>query len=202
MKEYLVHLKNRFLKGLFIILPISLTLWILYRIFMFLDNLIGPLIYNLIGTRIHGLGVIVVIELVIIIGVFGSNYIGKALTQGLEKLFESVPVVKSIYKPIKDVIKTVSHKNLNEFKKVVLVTYPKENSYSIGFVTKENIKFGDAVRSSIFIPTSPNPTSGILLFLNREDYQELDISVEDAIKMVISLGAVSPDVLQDVKFSA
>ncbi len=198
MKNTLIEFKNRFIKGLFILLPIGVTLWIVYKIFMITDSIIGNTIYKLIGFRIPGLGLIITIAVIVIIGSSASHYIGIKLTSYIQQLFEKIPIIKAIYLPLKDFIHNFSNKKSSNFKKVALVTYPMEGSYSLGFITKENININGDIKTIIFIPTTPNPTSGFLVFVDDSNYKELNIPVDQALKTIISLGSIAPDIIMEV----
>jgi len=195
MKEILKHLRKIFIAGLIVLLPIILTLWILGRVFLFLDSILGRPITNLLGFEIPGLGLILVIILIFIVGIVTSNVVGKKIAEIVERIFEQIPILKTIYFPIRDILKNFSNKQSNNFKKVVLVEYPKEGIFSMGFITNERIEVGGKDKTVVFIPTTPNPTSGFLIYLKKGDYKELDIPVDVALKSIISLGSVSPDVI-------
>ncbi len=189
------HIRTQFITGLFVVLPIGLTLWIISKAFNMLDSIIGSTLYQVIGMRIPGLGLVIILALIYAIGGITSNFMGKKLHDYLERLFENLPIIKTIYIPIKDILKNFANDKSNNFKKAVLVTYPMEGSHSIGFITKEKVEFDGEVLTAIFIPTTPNPTSGFLVYMKPNKYTELDISVEVALKSIISLGSVSPNVI-------
>lgn len=189
------HFRKNFITGVFTALPIGITVWIIYKIFMILDSIIGNVIYKALGMTIPGLGLLVTIVLIYLAGLFTSNYLGKQIHKRFEGLFESMPFIKSIFVPVKDVMKNFSSKNSNNFKKAVLVQYPMEGSNSIGFITKENVMVGDKELTIIFIPTTPNPTSGFLVYVKNDMYTELNIPVDVALKTIISLGSISPEVI-------
>ncbi len=113
-------------------------------------------------------------------------------------MFEKIPIIKAIYLPLKDFIHNFSDKKSSNFKKVALVTYPMEGSYSLGFITKENININGDIKTIIFIPTTPNPTSGFLVFVDDSNYKELNIPVDQALKTIISLGSIAPDIIMEV----
>lgn len=196
MRHVLGYLRRRFAAGMLIILPISITIWIFLRIFNFVDSILGDYIDNLIGRRIPGLGLLVTLLLILFAGIIASNVFGHKLTKSVENLIMKVPLIKTIYGPVKDVFSNLTQENSSNFKKVVFVTYPLEGSHSIGFITKEAVTIGGVVKTAIFIPTTPNPTSGFLVYLSKDAYEELDLPVDIALKMIISLGTVSPNAIQ------
>jgi uncharacterized membrane protein len=194
------HIRNNFLTGLFVSLPIVVTLWILTWIFNRLDSIIGNTITNILGYRIPGLGLILVVAFIFIVGSVASNVIGKKITKFVENKLQQIPIIKTIYSPIRDILKNIVNRKSNDFKKAVFVNFPLKGSLSIGFITKENVIVNGEVRTAIFVPTTPNPTSGFLVYLKKDDYQELDIPIEVALKSIISLGSVSPDIFGAEKF--
>lgn len=187
------HARTQFITGLFVVLPIGITFWVIVKAFNILDLIIGRTLYQLIGMRIPGLGLIVTLVLVYVIGGITSNLMGKKLHEYLERLFENLPIIKTIYIPVKDILKNFANDKSNNFKKAVLVKYPMEGSHSIGFITKEHVDIDGDILTSIFIPTTPNPTSGFLVYMKPDMYKELDMTVEVALKTIISLGSVSPN---------
>lgn len=184
--------RRQFLTGLFVVLPIGITFWIVYKVFNVLDSIIGSTLYEMIGARIPGLGLFITLALIYMVGGVSSNYAGKKFHDWLERTFETLPIVKTIYVPVKDIIKNFSNDQSNNFKKAVMVTYPMEGSNCIGFITKNNVMVGGETMTSIFIPTTPNPTSGFLVYMKPNMYVELDMPVETALKAIISIGSISP----------
>ncbi len=185
--------------GLLVVLPITLTLFLLYKVITFFDNIITKPIDNLLGFHIPGLGLIVVFLLVLLVGVFSSHFIGKKIAKLVEKLFSNLPIIKKLYSPIRDIVKTIvgNAKGEKSFSKVVLVDFPTKESKSIGFITKENVKIGDNQLTSIFIPTTPNPTNGFLIYKKYSEIKVLDMPVEQGINMVISM---STTIIKDINF--
>ncbi len=188
--------KSNLLKGLLVLLPIGLTFLIFGKVLNVLDMILGRTIYKIIGMKIPGLGLLAAILLVAATGALASNVIGRKITLLMEESMANFPIVKAIYNPIRDVVKNFTSKSSNNFKKAVFVTYPMEDSYSIGFITKERVQVGDKLKTAIFIPTTPNPTSGFLVYLSSDKYKELDIPVDVALKAIVSLGSISSEVLE------
>lgn len=193
MKNFINQMKNRFLIGLVILMPMALSLWIIIKIFNAVDAILGNSIYEIIGKKIPGLGILIMLTIIILVGYLGNQYVFKKLTDLIHKAFLKLPIIKTIYGPLKDIFTNISSKESNNFKKAVMVTYPKEGSQCIGFVTKESIEVGSEKKSVIFIPTTPNPTSGILVYVDKNQYVDLDLPVDDALKAIVSLGAISPN---------
>jgi uncharacterized membrane protein len=190
MKKYLIT-------GLLVWIPLAITLWVLHLIVTSMDQtmtLLPPAIqpkYN-----IPGLGVLLTILIVLLTGVLASNIIGQRLLRVWERLLGRIPVVKSIYSGVKQVSDTLFTPGGQAFRKTLLVQYPRQGSWTIAFQTGQpggdvvNHLKGDYV--SIYVPTTPNPTSGFFLMMPREDVIELDMSVDEALKYVVSMGVVSP----------
>jgi len=179
--------------GLLVILPISLSLYIIFIIARFFDTLLSGPIDSIIGFHIPGLGIVIVLLLVLIVGIFSSLFIGKKIAKLIEKIFGNIPIVKKLYSPIRDIVKTFigTDKGKKSFSKVVFVDFPTKESKSIGFITNEDVTINGTVYSSVFIPTTPNPTNGFLIYKKYDELNILDISVEQGINMVISMSTVS-----------
>jgi len=200
-------LRNRFFTGLIIALPLAATVWVITSFVTFVDekvwNLLpkelnpGPHLENLIGFNIPGIGLIVVVVALFLLGVIASNFIGGSVLRFGERILERVPFVRNLYGGLKQIVNTVAKSDERNFKEVCLVEYPRPGLWAIGFVTADlkgaptkHLK-GDYV--SIFVPTTPNPTSGFLLFSKRKDIKVLDMTPEEGAKMIISGGIVSND---------
>ncbi|MCX5805217.1 MAG: DUF502 domain-containing protein [Proteobacteria bacterium] len=188
------HLKKTFLTGLFILIPLVVTIYIIYTVVISVDTFISPVIRNIMsnitgtGVYIQGTGFFIFIILTYLTGVLASNYIGKKMLAYGEATIRKIPFVKGIYGSIKDMIDAFSSEKMQSFKEVVLVDFPFKGRYAIGFITKR-IQSGDKGElCAVFVPTTPNPTSGYLIFLPEEELTPIDMSVEDAVKYIVSLG--------------
>lgn len=198
-------MKKIFLAGVLVTLPFALTLFLLQFFFVRIDALLSPAVTKLLlyfnapinpDFRLPGIGLIAIIILVFFAGLFTRNIIGRRLVEFGDSILVKIPIFKNIYVGAKQVIQTFGSANMSAFKKVVLIEYPRLGIYSLAFVTNDT-QGGVTKRLgrdmiSIFLPTTPNPTSGFFLMLPAEDITELDISVEDGIKMLISGGLVTP----------
>ena len=203
------RLRNIFITGILITVPIAFTLFIFNFLLKLLDDLIVPWFIQLLikaGTPIPedfhlpGLGLILIILMVFIVGVLTKNIFGSKLVQLGEMIVERIPIVRSIYTGAKQVVTTLAHADTKAFRKVVLVEFPRKGIYSVGFVTGttegEVQDITEEKLVNIFVPTTPNPTSGFLVFLPKEDIIELTMSVEEGIKFIISVGIVTPEYKQ------
>jgi len=200
MKKFAAtDIKSIFLTGLALLAPVAITIWILSTILNLLDSVLGRFIYPLIGRQVWGLGILLTISVIFFIGYLARNIVGNSIINYLEDLFKRLPLVKNIYSSTKQVIDAFFlGGGMESFKKVVMIEYPRKGVYTLGFMTRENISgivnVGKDL-SSVFVPTTPNPTSGFFLMVPREDITVLNISVEDGIKLIVSAGMISVDKL-------
>jgi uncharacterized membrane protein len=195
MKKYLIT-------GLLIWIPLAITIWVLDLIVGAMDQsllLLPPQLQPsaLFGRQIPGLGALLTVVIVFVTGVLASNILGQRLLFFWEYLLGRIPVVKTIYNGVKQVSDTLFAPGGQAFRKALLVQYPREGSWTIAFLTGQpggdvaNHLHGDYV--SVYLPTTPNPTSGFFLMMPRADVVELDMSVDEALTYVISMGVVAPE---------
>ena len=190
MKKYLIT-------GLLVWIPLAITLWVLEAIVTTMDQTLHllppewqPKIY------IPGLGVVLTVAVVLLTGLFVSNLLGQKLLRLWEGILRRIPVVNSIYGGVKQISDTLFSPGGQAFRKALLVQYPREGSWTIAFLTGQpggdvaNHLQGDYV--SVYVPTTPNPTSGFFLMMPRADVVELDMTVDEALKYVVSMGVVAP----------
>ncbi|KTD41267.1 DUF502 domain-containing protein [Legionella parisiensis] len=196
-----VSLRSYLLAGLVVWLPILITIGVLRFIIDLLDNTVAliPKAYQpeqLIGHYIPGIGVILSLIILLVTGVIATNYLGQRLVGWGESVLSRIPLVRSIYKTVKQVINAVLSTNSEAFRKVVLIEYPRKGLWTIAFQTgTANTAISNKTKDemiSVFIPTTPNPTSGFLIMLPRSDVIELDMSIDEALKFIISLGVMPP----------
>jgi len=200
------RLRGYFFAGVLTVAPIGLTLWLFWVLLKFVDSRITPLIpqnYNpnsylhaVVPFEIPGVGLIVLIVALILIGALTRVLLGRTLVRISENIVNRMPVVRSVYGATKQIVESVLKSQSDAFRQVVLFEYPRRGSWAIGFVTGQtkgevqNLTSDDVV--NVFLPTTPNPTSGYLLFLPRRELMPLSMSVEEGIKMIISGGIVTP----------
>ncbi|BCV25633.1 hypothetical protein kuro4_24060 [Gelria sp. Kuro-4] len=184
------RLHTYFFTGLIIVLPFLLTLYFLWVVFGFVDGLIGPLLELILGRRVPGVGFVVTVGLILGTGALATNYLGRRFLGWGERLFTRVPLVRSVYQTLKQVIRALLSEQKKAFRQVVLVEYPRKGVYSLAFITGGKQDGSDML--AVFVPTTPNPTSGFLLFLPEEEVTYLDMSVEDGLKLVVSGGVITP----------
>ena len=191
------HLEKTFFTGLFILIPLLVTVYIVYAVISSVDAFISPIIRNITSEAtgkalyIPGTGFILFVIITYLVGVLASNYAGKRLLGYGEAIVRKIPFVKVIYGSVKDMIDAFSSEKVKSFKEVVLIEFPFKGRYAVGFITKRIQQAGEEKRlCSVFVPTTPNPTSGYLIIVPEEELVPLDMPVEDAIKYIVSLGTL------------
>jgi len=187
--------------GLLVWMPLGITFLVIRAIVGLLDRtlLLLPKGYqpdNLLGVHIPGLGVVLAAILVLATGMIVANFLGKRMIAAWEHFLARIPLVRSLYAGIKQIMEAVLATDAKSFRKVLLIEYPRKGVWSLAFMTSEKLgevqaKTGDDV-ISVFIPTTPNPTSGFVIMVPRKEVIELDMAVEDGLKMIISLGVAVP----------
>ena len=187
-------IRNIFIAGLLVILPIGITVFVLFFLFNKLDHLLSPIVVKFLHKSIPGVGVIVTFILIFVVGLFTKNVVGRKLIGFGEYIFSKIPVAREVYTAAKQFLDALQRKK--ELRSVVLVEFPRKGIYSIGFITCDASnkiqEILDKKLVNIFIPTTPNPTSGYLIMVPREELIYLPISIEDGIKLIISAGIVKP----------
>lgn len=194
-------MRKYFITGLLILVPLAITVWVLNLVIGTLDQslLLVPQRFrpqSLFGFDIPGLGTILTILIVFLTGLLTNNLVGNYVVKLWERLLQRIPIVNSLYSSVKQVSDTLFSSSGNAFRKAVLVPYPHQNSWTIAFLT--GVPGGDAAKHlvgdyvSVYVPTTPNPTSGFFLMMKRSDVVELDMSVDAALKYIVSMGVVAP----------
>ena len=208
----LARLRTSFLTGIVVIAPVALTLWLIWSVIGWFDGFVLPFVpdayrpeqilntifgYDL-KLNIRGVGVVVFLVFATLVGWLAKGLIGRSFIKYAENLVNRMPVVRSFYSGIKQIAETVFAQQERSFEKACMIEYPRKGIWAIGFISttakgeiaERNSSAGPMV--SVFVPTTPNPTSGFLLFFPKADIVELDMSIEDAAKLVISAGLVYP----------
>ncbi len=201
-RSVLARLRNHLLAGIIVTAPIGITIWLSWNFINFVDGSVTPLIparYNpetYLPFGLPGLGLVVVIVGLTAIGAIATGFVGRAFLRTGERALARMPVVRSVYSALKQIFETVFAEKSQAFRRVVLIEYPRKGSWALGFATGttkgevQNLIEDEVV--NVFLPTTPNPTSGYLLFLPRQDVTFLSMTIEEGIKMVISGGVVTP----------
>lgn len=191
-----MKMKKIFTTGLLTILPLAITVYVFYLVFSFLDNLIGDMIKAVFDFRVPGIGFVAGLLLIMLVGFIASNIIGSRLINYSDLLLQRLPLAKGIYTSAKQIIDAFTIQGKNAFQKVVLLEYPRKGLYAIGFVTGsskgEIQQKTHAETLNVFIPTTPNPTSGMLILAPRHEVIELDMTIEEGMKVIVSGGLFSP----------
>lgn len=194
-------IKRYFITGLLIWVPLVITTWVLSLVVSTLDQslrLLPEAVHpqNLFGFAIPGAGAVITLLMIFLTGVLAANFIGQKLVVWWERLLARIPVVNSVYNSVKQVSDTLFSPNGNAFRQALLVQYPREGSWTIAFLTGK--PGGDVLNHfneeyvSVYVPTTPNPTSGFFLMMPSKDVIELDMTVDEALKYIISMGVVAP----------
>ena len=206
-------LRNSFLTGIVVIAPIGLTVWLIWTVVGWIDGFVMPFVPEMyhpqslarkwfgedVTVNIRGIGVVFFLVFTILVGWIAKGLIGRSLLHWGERVVNRMPVVRSIYSGVKQIAETVFAQTETSFDHACLVEYPRRGIWAVAFVsttTKGEVDRKiprDEHLVSVFLPTTPNPTSGFLLFVPREDVIYLDMGVEDAAKLVISAGLVYPE---------
>lgn len=194
------RLKRYFITGFVVAVPIFLTIYVLVVLFRFIDGILGRFL-NLhlketVGFYIPGLGFLLFFLIIAVIGFLAGRFFGHRIFPRLERWFSSLPLISKIYPTFKQIVQFVAAQKEFGFKKVVLVEYPGKGIWSIGFLTNEEFKqIGETLSKqmvSVFVPSSPNPLTGYVIFLPKEEIKFVDISISDALKIIISGGVFKP----------
>ncbi|PHR24869.1 MAG: hypothetical protein COA37_03745 [Hoeflea sp.] len=198
------RLRNYFLTGLIIVAPLAITAYLTWTFIGWVDSWVKPYIPqiynpdNYLPFAVPGFGLLTALFLITMIGFLTANLVGRSIIGFGESLLDRMPLVRSLYKGLKQIFQTVLAEQSGSFKQAALIEYPRRGLWSIVFIATDtrgevNARLPEDESISVFLPTTPNPTSGFLLFVPRKDVIILDMSVEEAAKMVISAGLVSPD---------
>ncbi|MFZ6766336.1 DUF502 domain-containing protein [Undibacterium sp. Di26W] len=195
-------MRKYFITGLLILVPLAITLWVLHAVISTMDQslLLLPIEWRpekLVGFKVLGIGTVLTLLIVFVTGLLAQNFIGNYVVKAWESLLQRIPIVSSIYSSVKQVSDTLFSSSGNAFRKAVLIEYPRRDCWTIGFLT--GIPGGDVVNHlkgdfvSVYVPTTPNPTSGFFLMLPKDQAIELDMSVDAALKYIVSMGVVAPE---------
>ena len=184
-------IKTRIIAGLLAIVPIAVTFWILKFLFTFLDSLASPFLKK-VGIEIPGLGIILTLLFIFVLGLFITNVLGKTLFNWGEKILAKLPIVNTIYNTIKQITSAFSGSSVKSFEQVIFIQYPREGLWTMCFVTNQSKNENGDTFYHVFVPTTPNPTSGVFIVIPKKDAIHPDISVEDGLKAIISGGILDP----------
>lgn len=195
VSRVLVHVRRTLVAGTLAAFPLIVTYWVVKWLFGLLDGLFAPLITRAVGFHIPGLGLLLALAVFYVFGMVSANVIGRQLAAGFDQLVRRLPVLRAVYSSAKQVVETFSAREGRDKQRVVLVEFPAKGHFMVGFVTKE--LEGSAIHPegtiAVFVPTSPNPTSGALLFLAESAVIPTGMTTEDGFKIVLSGGVIVPE---------
>lgn len=211
--QFKKDVRRRMLTGLLLILPVYVTYFVVKFLFGFVGGTLSPVIRKVLQFSgvalprssldefiITFLGLILTFISLYFIGIFAANFVGKSIINYFENLLTKTPIIKNIYSSVKQIIHSVSLPGKQAFKRVVLVDFPKEGTKSIGFVTGATQYNNERNFITVFIPTTPNPTTGFLIFVTENDVMDSNLSVEEAFKTLFSGGVLTPkDIIASFK---
>lgn len=197
------RLRNYFLAGILVTAPISITIWLTWNAIALVDSQVTPWLptrwnpENYLPFSLPGLGVVLALFVLTVVGMFATGLVGRLLMAGYERFLRAVPVVRTVYSATKQIFETVLAHRATAFRKVVLIQYPRPECWALAFVTSETLgevkRKAPGERVNVFMPTTPNPTSGFLLFVPQADIHELSMTPEEGAKMIVSGGIITPE---------
>jgi len=197
------RIRGYFLAGILVTAPIAITIYLTYVFFNFIDSTVKsilpldrlPLEYQ--PYALPGVGIISALVFFVLVGWFARNFMGRLLLKISDYIMHRMPVISKLYSAVKQIIETIMASQSSAFRDVVMLEYPRRGTWCIGFVTGKSEgevqELTDDETINVFVPTTPNPTSGFLLFVPKQDLKYLDMSVEEGVKLVVSAGIITPD---------
>ena len=191
MNSLIQNLRSKLLTGIITLLPLYLTYIVLKFFFKTLNDISEPIL-NRLNIEIPLLGIFLTLLLVLSIGIAVTNFLGRKFFEIGEKIVKKVPLVSSIYSSIKQILDTITNSSTDEFKGTVYIQYPRKGLWTMAFISGESISGSGKAFFHLFVPTTPNPTSGFFLMIPKEDAIESNMSVEDGLKTIISGGLLAP----------
>ena len=196
------HLRKVMTAGLIIVIPLAITFWVLRLVFTLMDGFLGPLIEDSIGRNLPGIGIVAMLLLVYVAGqLWELSRLSRRLIEGAQKWLLSIPIVGAVYNPARQLIDSFSGTSESGFKRVVLIEYPKAGTWMIGFLTATTMT-RDGEMGVVYVPTAPTPNSGWVGVVPIRGVHDVDMSVQQAISMVLSGGIVTPDKITTTDISS
>ncbi len=190
-------LRRYLFTGLLVLLPITISVFVLWQLFFTLDHILGRFVIRYSGREIPGIGLVVLIAIIMAIGAIASNFIGRRMLRLWERFIDRIPLVRWIYGTTKTVFASVLQEDSASFRRVVLIEFPHKGIYCLAFITAESGGRMENVVGkklvSVFLPTTPNPTSGYFLLIPAEDVRPLNMSVQDGLRYVVSAGVLADE---------
>ena len=209
MRGFLRRLRDTFISGLLAIIPVGVTIYVLWFLYRLIDGLVGrttsfgTMVQRTLGRWIPGLGIYMTLILILLVGLITRNFLGRTIHYYFERIFFSIPGVRKMYSTLKQFTHALLRRDTASFQKVVMFEYPKEGIHIIGLVTNEELgKLQDATGEEcllVYAPNAPNPLSGRMLVVPKRKVSYLNIPVDDVLSMVLSSGSVLPESLKETK---
>ncbi len=199
------NFKKYFLTGVAVTVPALVTIWVVYKLLELTNETFSPWVIKLVGRNIPGLSIaflVIIILIIALIGMLASHWIGRKFINLTETVFARIPIIRVVYLTLKQIADVLTIDKKGALLKAVLVEYPRRGIYTIGFVTSEYTVYiagKEEEVATVFIPTTPNPTSGMLMLLPSRDLIPLNISIEDSLKLVVSGGVLAPQIWEKYK---
>lgn len=191
-------IKKQFISGLLVTVPLIVTYFILRFLFDLLDGILNPIVNNVLGYDIPGLGAVMTLLLVLLAGILTTNYFGARLYQWSDRSLGKTPLVRIVYTAAKQLVQSMFTPQARAFSEVAIIEYPRKGIYAIGFLSgRSEIRQGDSAEEMrlVFIPSTPTPFTGLVVFMPDKDIYPIDIGVEKAVKLLVSGGIVAPEVI-------
>ncbi len=191
-------IRRQFVSGVLVVVPLILTYVVLRFLFESFDGILSPVVERVFGYHIPGLGIITTILLILLTGFFTRNFLGARIYRFGDNILTRTPIIRIFYLAAKQLIEAITIPNIKSFKEVVMIEYPRVGSFALGFATAR-IKIDEVSQKNlvgVFVPSTPTPVSGIVIFVPEDEVHHLDLTIEEGIKMIVSGGIVTPDSLK------
>lgn len=191
-------IKRQFISGLLVTVPLMVTYFILRFLFDLLDGILNPIMNHILGYNVPGLGAVVTLILILLAGIITTNYFGARLYQWGDRSLGKTPLVRIVYTAAKQLVQSMFTPQARAFSEVAIIEYPRKGIYAIGFLSgKSEIRRPESVSEMrlVFIPSTPTPFTGLVVFMQEKDIYPIDIGVEKAVKLLVSGGIVAPEVI-------
>lgn len=198
MNRILGTIRVQFISGVLVVVPLILTYIVLRFLFESIDGILQPLLENIFGYSIYGLGVLVTILLILLAGILTRNFIGARLYGVGDRVLVRMPIIRPVYSAAKQLLEALTVPSMKSFKQVVMIEYPRRGAYALGFVSNEvqcNIAGAAKKCITVFIPSTPTPISGMVVMVPQEEVLPLGMTIEEGVKFLVSGGVVSPEML-------
>ena len=190
------RLKRYFFTGLLVLLPAAVSIKVFLWLLMHVDNVLKPVLQDLLGEYFFGIGIAIIVLLTMAVGLFAQNYIGKRLVWLVGAIFDKMPFIRTIYSVVRQLIEPFSSEEGNSFRQVVLIEYPMKGRYAIGFIANEHVgNAGEVELSTVFLPSN-HLHLGYMVIMPRNEIILMNMTVEEALKIIVSCGIVVPSMFQ------